>query len=129
MAASPWMQKEEKGAWKPPCPPAYWPFSLSSVIPENVDETVSVCRDWGRQKASSVIARIFVYSAPKWSLIPMRGQKAVGKVASDESVLKEGPSHGLCLRVMDKQVEKEDKRGQRWPPLSRKNAGESSPRG
>jgi hypothetical protein len=95
MAAGPWMQKEEKGAWKPPHPLARWPFSLSSVIPEYVDETVNSGRDWGRQKAS-VIAHISIYSALKWSLIPVREQKAVGKVASDESVIKEGPSHGLC---------------------------------
>lgn len=43
----------------------------------------------------NAIALIFVSSAPKPSLVPLRGQKVMGKAASDESFLEEGPSHGL----------------------------------
>lgn len=55
-------------------------------------ETQGLCK-------ANVIAPIFISLAPKWSLIPMRGQKAMGKAAC---FLKEGPNRGLCVRVMDK---------------------------
>lgn len=59
-------------------------------------ETRGLCK-------ANVIATIFVFSAPKWSLIPMRGQKAKAK-QSLMSFLKEGPNGGLCVRAIE-QVE------------------------
>lgn len=103
MAAGPWMQREEKEAWKPPSRP----FSLSSSISDDVDGTVHACRDPDLQMAK-VTALIFTSSAPKQSLIPLRGQKAMGKGASDEASRvspRKGLAMAFCLRMMGEQVE------------------------
>lgn len=121
MAAGLWMQREGKGAWKPP----RRPFSLSSSISDDVDGTVHACRDSDLQMAN-VTALIFTSSAPKRSLIPLRGQKATGKAASDEASRvspRKGLAMAFCLRMMGEQVEGEPKREQRWLPLSRKTTG------
>lgn len=60
------------------------PFSMSSLVSDNTDGTVHACRDSGLQMPN-VTALIFISSAPEWSLIPLRGQKAMGKTSSDEA--------------------------------------------
>lgn len=97
------MRREEKETWKPPSKS----FSLSSSISDDVDGTVHACRDPDLQMAK-VTALLFTSSAPKQSLIPLRGQKAMGKGASDEASRvspRKALAMAFCLRMTGEQVE------------------------
>lgn len=124
MAAGPWIQKEENGGWKL----SRRLFSLSSWISDTLGGTLHACKDSGLQMAS-VIVPVFLSPAPKWSLILLRGQKALAKEGSDVAS-RVSPRQALAMTTSEGsgragRTKLEHKRRQRWPPLSRKNAGES----
>lgn len=95
MAAGPWIQKEENGGWKL----SRRPFSLSSWISDTLGGTLHACRDSGLQMAS-VTAPIFLSPAPKWSLVPLRGQKALGKEGSD-TASRVSPRQALAMTTCE----------------------------